>query len=912
MEIDKYIGEKNKLIKWLIQEMNNLETGEKIIRYLLIKEWNTNLQMNWSLKAGWMTEDLNFIIWLFENNFYNNYIEFFNVIKHKNFTLFLIDDFTYNKKLEDNLIWLYKRYGPDMILKSNSLKLNVKCLIKYLENGYINLMKLIIKIYNEYFDTRNTNVLFKEYIYESQICPSVYLSIVLTYGNIELIQYLEELDYLCEKITIKKQYNPINGITSNLFNLAFTDKDIFKNKSMNRINEIIDMIIYIMNHKYFLNLKSTKIKFRIRLLCINDPTMRIVKYLIETLKYDEGLLRDILNKCINKIEIPESVTYIIDYFGPKYSKGFNLEGLSELFKSEKLFYYYIHEIFKQGYNLNNRILNKNIITSFLLQVYSNNKEIYLEIILNLYPNFLKNNRIIDNLYNYISANFKINIIELQYINWEGIKKYILGCNQTIEDNDNYIIKCLIKFYEDIMYNKNEKEYILEIIRGIIKDYPDLYEEYEIFENNINKVKILIRRDYKLKYIVDKWISKHIYNNNDYNNNDICPICLNNFDTFIDLNKNNEKYKYELYKINDIERKEEINNIVNDNIHNKIENNNENEIENNDENEIYNNESKIYNKDINDNNKRDKLIMYMGEVGKILNNLSIEDKNKYFKGRKKSQIIIKDNIWIREIIKNKLGILNDYFRINISSKSYQINYITLDLLPKYEMINRNISKLVYKDKFNRPIVKLYLPSKYSSIIKNINNGSTNIKIETIEYRMNFINIVDQILIILKFFIDTNKIDSPLIRLVINNIIHEQFKYLEKNGKKIEITKIEEYLCEINDLLNIFLSMILYLQDCINSKILIKYYNDELIKYIRNIYPILIESNSYIEKDINKIEDNILLTKKRKNEDYTNDINKRRKLIIETECKHKFCETCFKNLIDSECISCPICKLDIDFR
>ena len=48
MEIDKYIGDKNKIVKWLVDEIIHLETGEKIIRYLLIKEWNTNLQMNWS------------------------------------------------------------------------------------------------------------------------------------------------------------------------------------------------------------------------------------------------------------------------------------------------------------------------------------------------------------------------------------------------------------------------------------------------------------------------------------------------------------------------------------------------------------------------------------------------------------------------------------------------------------------------------------------------------------------------------------------------------------------------------------------------------------------------------------------------------------------------------------------------
>jgi len=945
MEIEKYIGEKNKILNWLLQDMNKLETGEKIIKYLLLKEWNTNLQMNWSLKVGWMTKDLNFIIWLFEYNFYNNYVEFFNIIKHKNFTLFLIDDFKYNKNLEDNLIWLYKRYGPDTILKSNSIKLNVKCLKNYLENGYINLLKIIIKIYNEYFDTKNSNVLFKEYIYESLICPSIYLSIILTYGNKELIQYLEELGFLIEKITIRKQYNPLNNITSNIFNLAFTDRDIFRNRSMNRINEIIDMIIYIMNHKYFSYSKYTKIRFRIRLLCINDPTMRIVKYIIENLKFDDLLLKDILNKCINKIVLPESIRYILDYFGPKYSKGFNLDILSELFKSNELFYYYIDQIFKQGYNLNNRVINKNTITSFLLQVYSNDKEIYLEKIINYYPNFLNNNRLIENLYYYLSDNFKINIIELQTINWKGIKKYILECNKSIEDNDNNIIKCLIKYYEDITYNIKEKKYVLGIIRDIIKDYPNLYEEYE---DNTNKVKILIKEDYKLKYIVDKWISKHIYKKYDFNKHDICTICLNNFDKFIDLNENNEKkiyyYKYELCRINEIRKDQEIENQIINNNQNNIDNHNvrdnqndidnqneidnqndidnQNEIDNNNERENENdienqNEIENHNEEDNQNERdtmnkeRDALTMYMDEVGKILNSLSEEDKNKYFKGRKKYQIIIKDNIWIKEIIKNNLGILNEYFKINISSKSYQINYIILDLLPKYEMINKNLNRLLYKDKNTRPIVKFYIPSKYFVIIKSINNGSNNLKIDTIEYRMSFLNIIDQLLITLKFFFDTNKIDCSLVRIVINNIIHEQFKYLEKNGKKIELKKIEEYIVEIKDLLNIFLSMILYIQDCINCKILIKYYNEEMIRFITNLYPIMIESNSYIEKDINKIEDNIIYTKKRRNEDYTNDLNKRRKRIIETDCKHKFCETCFKNLIDSECINCPICRTSINF-
>ena len=128
----------------------------------------------------------------------------------------------------------------------------------------------------------------------------------------------------------------------------------------------------------------------------------------------------------------------------------------------------------------------------------------------------------------------------------------------------------------------------------------------------------------------------------------------------------------------------------------------------------------------------------------------------------------------------------------------------------------------------------------------------------------------------------------------------------------MSKMDEYIVEMNDLLNIIFSIIISLQDCVNSKILIKYYNTELVKYIKNIYPILIESNSYIEKDINKIEDNIIITKKRKNEDYTNDLNKRRKNIIETDCKHKFCETCFKSIIEYEYIDCPICKSTIDFR
>ena len=90
MEIDKYIGDKNKIVKWLVDEIIHLETGEKIIRYLLIKEWNTNLQMNWSLKVAWNTYDLYFIIWLFEINFYNNYIEFFNIIKIGCFNHFYI------------------------------------------------------------------------------------------------------------------------------------------------------------------------------------------------------------------------------------------------------------------------------------------------------------------------------------------------------------------------------------------------------------------------------------------------------------------------------------------------------------------------------------------------------------------------------------------------------------------------------------------------------------------------------------------------------------------------------------------------------------------------------------------------------------------------------------------------------
>ena len=40
----------------------------------------------------------------------------------------------------------------------------------------------------------------------------------------------------------------------------------------------------------------------------------------------------------------------------------------------------------------------------------------------------------------ITDNFKINIIEIQNINWKGIKRYLTECDFFIEYNDNFIIK----------------------------------------------------------------------------------------------------------------------------------------------------------------------------------------------------------------------------------------------------------------------------------------------------------------------------------------------------------------------------------------------------------------------------------------------------------------------------------------